>query len=303
MMIHCRRAASLIELIIVIAISAILLGLLLPAVQKVRNTAARISCANNIKQIALAAHSYHDVEGKLPSPPNVLIGGGRLHKLGWLPMMLPHLEQQPMWNEILADYQTKPRPVLTDTPHRHSSTVMPMFGCPTDDRLTTAWTPSQTASVSPIALTSYLANAGTHWQARDGVVYKGSRTRLDNITDGTTNTLLLGERPPSPDVIYGWWYGGAGILGTGGILDFTLTTRERNLPAEHAWYRACSKGPYHFEARKIDDYCGVYHYWSLHSGGANFGFCDGSVRFLSYSADGILPALSTRSGGEVASAE
>ena len=101
---------------------------------------------------------------------------------------------------------------------------------------------------------------------------------------------------------FGWWYAGTG-LGAVGLLDFTVNSREGKLRTRYAGYRQCPEGPYHFQARRLDDYCGVFHYWSLHDGGANFAFCDGSVRFLRYEADAILPALMTRAGGEVVPGE
>lgn len=153
-----------------------------------------------------------------------------------------------------------------------------------------------------VALSSYLANAGTDLRTQDGVVYRGSRTNFLHVTDGSSNTILLGERPPSPDLIYGWWYAGTG-LGGSGVLDFSLTARHRGGRPGYPQYRRCPPGPYYFAPRRFDDPCGVFHYWSPHPGGANFGFCDGSARFLRYSADAVLPALSTRAGGEAAVAE
>ena len=133
--------------------------------------------------------------------------------------------------------------------------------------------------------------------ATDGMLYRNSRTRIADATDGASNTLLLGERPPSADYQFGWWYAGGGQprLGTA---DMTLSVREPNLQPITAG-SLCGPGRYPFmPAKGFDDQCGMFHFWSPHPGGANFAFADGSVRFLHYSADPIMPALATRAGGE-----
>ena len=126
----------------------------------------------------------------------------------------------------------------------------------------------------------------------------GSRTRFSDIGDGASNTLAVGERPPSPDFWLGWWYAGAGEKGTGAG-DVVLGVRERHV--DTGPYTAhCPGGPYRFRAGAVTEMCDAFHYWSLHQGGANFLFCDGSVRFLSYPADSVFPALASRAGGDVA---
>lgn len=145
------------------------------------------------------------------------------------------------------------------------------------------------------AMTSYLGVAGTRVSWRDGVLYSDSRTRFADIIDGPSSTLMVGERPPSARMDLGRWYGGWGqpqdgfATNTLGVAEFT-----------YGRIHGCPMGPYGFRAGQITDQCDAFHFWSLHAGGANFLFADGSVRFLSYSAAAILPALATRAGGEVA---
>ena len=119
---------------------------------------------------------------------------------------------------------------------------------------------------------------------------------MQAIADGTSNTLMLGERPPSADFQFGWWYTGVGQRGTGSA-DLILGVREANLQPIVSG-STCGPGNYPFKPSRFDDACGMFHYWSLHIGGANFAFADGSVHFLRYASNDILPALASRAGGE-----
>lgn len=123
--------------------------------------------------------------------------------------------------------------------------------------------------------------------------------RFGHILDGTSHTLLLGERPPSPDLLYGWWYAGAG-QDTSGSLDAQMGIREINRRLhDGSQYNECGRGPFSYAPGLLTDHCATFHNWSTHLGGAHFAFCDGSVRFVAYSADSVLPQLATRAGGEV----
>jgi prepilin-type processing-associated H-X9-DG protein len=137
---------------------------------------------------------------------------------------------------------------------------------------------------------------GTSFPLSDGVLFIDSRVRIADITDGTSNTIIVGERPPSADFWYGWWYAGYGQQGTGSG-DMLLGAREQNASG-NPFVFGCSPGPYHFAPGKVDNQCDLFHFWSLHSGGAYFLFADGSVHFLTYDADSVLPALATRAGRE-----
>src|SRR5262249_432725 len=140
-----------------------------------------------------------------------------------------------------------------------------------------------------VAFTSYLGVAGLNQYSRDGVLFQGSRVRLTDIRDGTTNTLMLGERPPSADFQFGWWYPGVG-LHFSGAGDLVLGVRESNLPPIVPGAQRCPPGAYPFMPGRFSNQCDMFHFWSPHPGGANFALADGSVRFLSYEANSILPA-------------
>lgn len=289
------RAFTLIELLVVLGIIAVLMALLLSAVQKVRAAAARAQCQNTAKQLGLALHMHHDARGALPPGHRSPTNPDRMPYSGWTLSVLPYLEQSALASQSEAAFRTSPIPFVP-TPHANLRTVVPAFLCPADSRTVTPQTSQRTNTV--VAFTAFLGVAGRDAAGtRDGVLYQDSATRFGDITDGLSNTLLLGERPPSADFQFGWWYAGAGqsLTGSG---DLVLGVREPNLlPIVSG--SACGPGRYPFAAAGgFNDPCGMFHFWSPHPGGANFVLSDGSVRFLSYSANDILPALASRAGGE-----
>ncbi len=165
-----------------------------------------------------------------------------------------------------------------------------------DSRIATAQLSQRTNTL--VAFTSYLGVAGRDAATtRDGLLFQDSLTRLTDVPDGTSNTLLIGERPPSHDFQFGWWYAGVGQQLTGSA-DLLLGVREPNLQPIVSG-STCGPGRYPFSAASsFNDPCGMFHFWSPHSGGANFAFADGSVQFIRYTANDIMPALATRAGGE-----
>lgn len=283
-----RRAAySLIELLVVIAIMAVLVGLVLSAVQSVRASARKTECANNLRQVGLALHHFHDQQRKLPA--GVQPRRSPYPCMTWCTQILPYLEQSAAWEEATADYKAQlgfARPV----PHRNLARRMAVFECPAGSKFIGTTDEDITA-----AFTYYLGVVGSIGQKEDGLLFYNSAIRLADVRDGASNTVMVGERPPDPDNHFGWWYAGVGMSDQDGSADSVLSVRELNRTYRRP---TCLRGPYHFQQGSETEECDIFFFWSEHRGGAHFVFADGSVRFLRYSADEILPALASRNGGE-----
>jgi prepilin-type N-terminal cleavage/methylation domain-containing protein/prepilin-type processing-associated H-X9-DG protein len=308
-----RTGFTLIELLVVIALIAVFIGLLLPTVQKVRAAAARIQCANNLKQLGLALHNYHDTMGVFP-PAYVNKGpygnSGFNITHGWAPFILPYIEQQPLDNLYLwafPDYAPENQPVVS----RH----LKVFQCPAtpeQDRYMTfgvyAFFHTKGACgdyTIALGVDPVLAKLG--WVDATGD-YRGALTntptptlslspapigtRVTDITDGTSNTILIAEDAGRPRV---WQAGKAGpdqaLVGgpwdhfKGGIILQGATFDGTVQPGPCALNCINDREVYAF-----------------HTGGANAVFADGSVHFLRVGMDiRIMARLITRAGGEVVS--
>jgi prepilin-type N-terminal cleavage/methylation domain-containing protein/prepilin-type processing-associated H-X9-DG protein len=289
----CRGGFTLIELLTVIAIMSILLGLILAAVQNARHAALRLKCANNLHQIGLAAQMYHNENGCFPAGMRYQAGRDPYQLMSWHAQLLPYVEQKPLWTVTQNAFRQNPD-ALVNPPHVGLSTVIPVFTCPADPRVDSAQVAQREQLL--VGLTSYLGVEGKDVFTLDGVLFRDSRIRIADITDGTSQTLLVGERPASTDCQFGWWYAGVGQRHTGSA-DMVLGVEEPNLLV--VTRGSCPPGTYRFGPGRLDNQCDMFHFWSLHSEGAHFLFADGSVHFLNYSAASILPALASRAGGDV----
>ncbi len=287
-----HRGFTLIELLVVIAIIAVLIGLLLAAVQRVRESASRTTCANHLRQIGLALHHYHDTHHTLPPGVSYRNGADPHPFMSWSTRLLPFLERQELWAQAQQAF-AQDRRFLNNPPHMGFATVVPVYTCPADSRTLSVGN----AGGVRVAFTAYLGVSGTNTFRKDGILFLDSQVRLAEITDGMSNTLLVGERPPSADGAFGWWYAGEGqsLDGSG---DMLLGVRETNVSI---YGRGCPRGPYEFGPGRVQNQCDAFHFWSLHVGGAHFLLADGSVRFLRYSAAPLMPALATRGGNEAVS--
>ena len=306
-----RRGFTLIELLVVIAIIAILIGLLLPAVQKVREAAARLKCQNNMKQMGLAIHNYHDANNGMPN--GVVSTGDRYHPYwSWIALIMPYWEQDNLYRQ--ADtwargtsyaYQYWPWGGFWLSPMTPANPALgaPLstLKCPSDARQDQLLPGSQAGLNGNVAFTGYLGIAGisgTNYtnNAQNGVFFYRSTTRITDIADGASGTMMVGERPPSADLYYGWWFAGAGYDGRG-TGDVLMGAREYSYAAS----LGCSSAKVGFQPGNIKDNCDQVHFWSMHPNGGNFVMGDGSVRFWTYNANAVLSELMTRAGGEVVS--
>jgi prepilin-type N-terminal cleavage/methylation domain-containing protein/prepilin-type processing-associated H-X9-DG protein len=306
-----RPAFTLIELLVVIGIIGILIGLFLPAVQKVRESAARISCQNNLKQIGLALHSYHDTFKKLPpgysaAAPYSDGATDTAPGWGWGTFILPYLEQEPLFREFDLNQPAQNFPGI--------QTMLPLYLCPSD--LTPLGPfPLPDAFGNTVCLagpTSYAACCGsdasdTRGPNGNGVFYRNSHTRLTDIKDGTSQTILVGERAWAN--ANGAW---AAAIPDGVIMRGVYNSCQPNIPG--AWYPASTIVLAHAHMNNAavdpDGSAGMDDFSSRHQGGSNFLLGDGSVHFIrsvssdnpdsSYTADGLsFQALATRASSDV----
>ncbi|HZZ79057.1 MAG TPA: DUF1559 domain-containing protein [Gemmataceae bacterium] len=298
-----RLGFTLIELLVVIAIIAILIALLVPAVQKVREAAARTQCINNLKQLALAVHGFHDANkvfppgqlnpyasdptvGSLPTP-GVLTTRDRLP---WTVLIMPYYEQGTLYDNMRATIVSSGAyPCQAGCPNRVQ--LVPVLMCPTD--------PAMGFVSSEGFHTNYAGNAGfesSFGANKNGIFFHQSRLTMVGVTDGTSNTLLISEI----------------MVGLGGD--------DRRGRIWNAWVGENMVSTYYGPNTTNSDNCyscgtvnpkspcnpigsgagGIQTSRSYHTGGVHSALADGTVRFVANSiAIGTWNALGTRSGGDL----
>lgn len=331
---------TLIELLVTIAVIAVLIALLVPAVQRVREAATRTECKNNLKQMGLALHNFHDANKRFPSTHQLRKGYNHPenHKLpdpprgaqakparpgalagypvegmyfSWLVRITPYLEQEAFYKQVDFNkwpWFQYPAGVVPGVHNSLNGFAWKRLVCPTDSRAQLIYKDRVNPTKPWIALTAYVAVHGVGElhsgylkdavlvddgiEGFNGVMHVNSATRMNMITDGRSHTVMVGEKPPSNTLNYGWWFAGSGELpicrGTG---DIALGSHEFNpVLGKRDKFRPGNLNDPSEEHR--------WHYWSLHPGGAHFLMADASVRWLSYSGADVLIPLSTRSGRE-----
>src|SRR5262245_17381574 len=311
-----RKGFTLIELLVVIAIIAILIGLLVPAVQKVREAAARIQCENNLKQVGLATHAYHDTYKRFPSginlpisrvsgaifPTNIIVTSGRVGQppiadrfISWAEAILPFIEQANLQKNLDL---TQDQYANCNGPNSTGAQIVQIFICPSDNLPNPVTTFVSKGVTYYFGMNSYGANGGTRsWfyqnMTIDGMFYINSRVNIAGVRDGTSNTLLFGERyHDDPAYTNIQTLGGWAWANVNAGQDYLLST---SVPINYQLPLGTKTGGPNFP--EDDRVCA---FGSGHTGGANFCMADGSVQFLSNTVSlPVLQALGTRAGGEV----
>jgi len=283
-----RRATSLVEVLVVLGIVSILIALLLPAIQRVRAAYDSVACRSNLRQIGIALSLYHHDYGIFPEGC-LSEANPAMPFSSWCLRLSPYLEQGDRLSRAIEAYKQS-KNFLDIPPHDVATEVFRAFLCPAEPR-------QREENEGRYGFTHYQGVCGTNYRKNDGMLYVDSRTRYSSVRDGASNTLFVGERPPSLDGTFGWWYAGWGQNKTGSV-DMVLGVHEENA-RDDPHTLLCFRGPYRFQPGGTR--CDFFHFWSWHPGGAHFLFVDGSVRMLRYSADSILDGLATRNGGEAVS--
>lgn len=323
-MLRARRGFTLIELLVVIAIIAVLVAILLPAVQQAREAARASQCRNNMKQLGIALHSYHDVFGSFPAGGMFAYNAGTSASPSWQPRnftwiqaILPQIDQGALFNKIdfnsPAYSQTLPGGGLL------REQMLPALLCPSDTGI------SGPGQVGGFAWTNYTGNEGYDWWDRrstplGGPFVAGLYCKIRDITDGTSQTILLGEAT-SMGYQNGFQKMGGGTVRSGvsnavmrPSMVFPITDGaqkswgypEPNGATVNSWWsKTLSSGyPYIFRPTYLytaalnGDWHGPN---SRHTGGAHFVMADGSVQFINqnveYVVESTLTPANSRGGG------
>ena len=269
-----KRGFTLVELLVVIAIIGVLVALLLPAVQQARESARRTECSNNLKQWGLAVHNYHDTFHNLPI--GITVPGQWTFRTA----LLPYLEQQALFEQIDPDNYPHCFEASRDAHTRGenpSDDAVDAYFCPSDPRSGQLYQGYYGADYMPTQYMGVLGSDSDYPWVNNGVFYINSKIGFQSIVDGTSNTLMIGERSVPDNLFWGWATCGA-------------TAYDVFVSFKYGYYKGDPKNT-----------TGLTTFWSYHPGGAQFVSVDGSVHLYPYHTEQrVMEALATRDGGEVA---
>jgi prepilin-type N-terminal cleavage/methylation domain-containing protein/prepilin-type processing-associated H-X9-DG protein len=315
-----RSAFTLIELLVVIAIIAILIGLLLPAVQKVREAASRMKCQNNLKQIGLGLHNYHDSYGRFPAGGTLPTTGLGSQRFAAAVHLLPFVEQQNVYQTI--NFSVSPLDALNAIP---LATKLPLALCPSDQDIVPAgrggnnYFPCMGNGIYCGLPNPPAGDVNANQPPHNGVIFPLSATRFGDITDGTSNTAAYSERlkgdysnavvtvrtdhfrigtfPDTPD----------DAVRDCNLVDYQNLANQSHSAVGETWMTA-NPSTYQYTHAGLPNTvsCSIPPQRTLsvassrHSNGVNLLLCDGSVRFVSQSVSLITwRAVGSRNGGEI----
>jgi prepilin-type processing-associated H-X9-DG protein/prepilin-type N-terminal cleavage/methylation domain-containing protein len=302
------RGITLIELLVVITIIAILIALLLPAVQAAREASRRARCTSHLKQIGLAMHNYHGALALFPPGYVSLVQGNQPAGSesgpgwGWGTMALQFIEQAPLYDAVNFNL-----PITDPGSQTVRASNLTVYLCPSSDGAGPIGLSdgSGKSLVNDLSPGQYVASAGqfqvADWPSENnGVFFRNSCVGSRDITDGSSLTMMVGER--SRTISDATW---VGVVPSAEFCTKPARDYEECRPS-YAMVLAHTgptpPGGYGWVVVPNSKSAAADNFWSLHPGGCNFLFCDGSVRFLKETVDAkVFSSLSTRAGGEVMS--